>query len=59
MLDTFLDPIDIWEYKKESKEFREKSAFEEYMMFLIETPISRVDTSKIEERIMSIHMESP
>lgn len=29
------------------------------MMFLIETPISRVDTGKIEERIMSIHMESP
>lgn len=55
-IETFLDPIDIWNLKRFNTEKREKILFKQYMVFFIETPISRVQRSKIEDKILSIHM---
>ena len=35
LIDTFLDPIDIWKHKKNNKETRDKISFKQYMVFLI------------------------
>lgn len=57
-IETFLDPIDIWNLKRFNTEKREKILFKQFMVFFIETPISRVQRTKIEDKILSIHMES-
>ena len=56
--DTFLDPIDIWEFKENSKEARSKMAFRQFVTYFIETPISRVPRNYVEEHIKEIHIES-
>lgn len=58
LIDTFVDAIDIWNLKRLNTEKRERISFRQYMMFIIETPISRIPRSKIEERIKEIHFES-
>ena len=57
-LDTFLDPIDVWKFRKQNPETRNKIAFKQFMIFLIETPISQVPRSRVSENILQIHIES-
>jgi hypothetical protein len=58
LIDTFVDPIDILKFKHESQQRRTKVKFKDYMIFLIETPISQVEQRKISEDIRKIHIES-
>jgi hypothetical protein len=50
--------VDVLAFKHESAERRAKVKFRDYMVFLVETPISQVEPRKITKDIRKIHMES-
>lgn len=50
--------MDVLDFKHESAERRKKVAFRDYMVFLVEIPISQVEQRKIAKDIRKIHMES-
>lgn len=56
--DTFLDPIDVLEHKKNSHEERDWLLFKQFMYYLIETPVTKVSRAVLAQHINQIHMES-
>jgi len=47
LLDTFLDPIDVFEFRAANEQRRNKVSFRDYMMFFVEIPICQIPQQRI------------
>ena len=56
LLDTFVDPIDIIEYRIKTEENRTKLVDRQFLTYFIETPVTQIDSGLIEENIRKIHI---